>query len=66
MTFNTPNICLSALEFNQEFSAISGQTTGRFLYSNIISAPLLHFQSGKPVFTTGISKFFRNNQSLIK
>ena len=66
MTFNTPNICLSALELNQEFSAISGQTTGRFLYSNIVSAPLLHFQSGKPVFTTGISNFFRNNQSLIK
>ena len=66
MSLNTPNICLSALEFNQEFSAISGQATGRFLYSNIISAPLLHCQSGKPVFTSGNSQFFRNNQTLIK
>ena len=58
MTFNTPNICLSALEFNHEFSAISGQATGRFLYSNIISAPILHFQSGKPVFHRVTLNFF--------
>ncbi len=66
MTFNTPNICLSALKFNHEFSAISGQITGRFLYSNIISASLLHFQSGKPAFITGNQQIFSNKTNLIK
>jgi hypothetical protein len=66
MTFNTPNICLSALEFNQEFSAISGQITGRFLYSNIISAPLLHFRSGMPAFMTGNQQNFSKQTNLIK
>ena len=63
MTCNTPNICHSALEFNQEFSAISGQISGRFLYLNIISASLLHFRSAKPAFVTGKPKFFSNQTS---
>ena len=67
MTCNTPNICHSALEFNQEFSAISGQISGRFLYLNIISAQVLHFQSGKPDFISGTQQFFcQTKQALIK
>lgn len=66
MTFNTPNICLSALEFNHEFSAISGQSTGRFLYSNIISASVSHFQSGRPAFGEGTQQFFLSDHSSIE
>lgn len=58
MTLNTPNICLCALNPNQEFSAISGQSTGRFLYYTIISAQVFHFLFRKQAFLTGTQRFF--------